>query len=352
MSQVTLYYAGQPGEGFGWGVCNRYLIRELSKLCTVHTPYSDAFDGARFTFPVFVPLADHDFNPISGVRGSHNFAYTFFESELGPNAAANAAKYDVVFCGSTWCLERMKERGITNGRVLIQGVDHEIFRPMPVTRTDNEFRIFSGGKFEYRKGQDIVIAAFRELAKKYDNMRLVCAWHNPWPGLIQSMAESPHLDPAEWPRSNDLPQPEYLKRLAVKNGVPHDRITVLDQLSQPDLAAVMNQTDLGVFPNRCEGGTNLVLMEYMACGKPASASTGTGHADIHAAIYPNSLRKRNDAPGWSECSPESVANELEQWVNDTPEARVEAGEQARKAMLQFTWERAARTIVETVIEFQ
>jgi hypothetical protein len=30
-----LYYAGQPGNGFGWGVCNRYLLAELSKLTEV-----------------------------------------------------------------------------------------------------------------------------------------------------------------------------------------------------------------------------------------------------------------------------------------------------------------------------
>ena len=39
-------------------------------------------------------------------------------------------------------------------------------------------------------------------------------------------------------------------------------------------------TDVGVFPNRCEGGTNLVLMEYMACGKPVIASCTSGHRDI------------------------------------------------------------------------
>src|SRR5688500_15739754 len=108
MSQITLYYAGMPGDGCGWGVCNRYLIRELSKLCNV--VYPDGPERATSTggfdvfapLDVFMPLANHDLEPISPVRGRRNFAYTFFEYELGPNAAANAAKYDVVFCGSTW----------------------------------------------------------------------------------------------------------------------------------------------------------------------------------------------------------------------------------------------------------
>jgi glycosyltransferase involved in cell wall biosynthesis len=347
--QINLYYAGQTDQsGFGWATCNSSLVRELRKICTVYTQFvpGDKWKEHDMDIPVFMPLADHDLNPISWVRGKHNFAYTFFEYELGPNAAANAAKYDVVFCGSTWCLERMKERGITNGRVLIQGVDHEIFKPMPVARTDNEFRIFSGGKFEYRKGQDIVIAAFRELSKKYHNMRLVCAWHNPWPQLIQSMRQSPHFDHTEWPLSDKKPQAEYLHLLAVKQGVPHDKITVLPPLSQADLAAVMNQTDLGVFPNRCEGGTNLVAMEYLNCGKPAALSAGTGHEDIlrecasAIPVFGNACKT-----GWVEVRPSGLEMVIEAEMDD-PSNFVADG------IKDFTWERAARTILETVVEFQ
>jgi len=37
---------------------------------------------------------------------------------------------------------------------------------------------------------------------------------------------------------------------------------------------------VGLFPNRVEGGNNMVLMEYMACGKPAIVSYNSGHTDI------------------------------------------------------------------------
>ncbi|MBA4368090.1 MAG: hypothetical protein C0403_10695 [Desulfobacterium sp.] len=46
------------------------------------------------------------------------------------------------------------------------------------------------------------------------------------------------------------------------------------------MARIYKNTDIGLFPNRCEGGTNLVLMEYMACGKPVIASFSSGHKDI------------------------------------------------------------------------
>jgi glycosyltransferase involved in cell wall biosynthesis len=40
--------------------------------------------------------------------------------------------------------------------------------------------------------------------------------------------------------------------------------------------------DLAVFPNRAEGGTNLVAMEAMACGVPTILSANTGHLDLMA----------------------------------------------------------------------
>src|SRR5690242_6130610 len=122
---MKLHYAGyQPGAaGFGWATCNSSLVRELGKRCQLVSDKSHVTSHTSLPDVVFIPLADHDFNPISNARGKVNLAYTFFEFELGPNAAANAKKYDVVFAGSSWCLDRMRERGITNGELLIQGVD-------------------------------------------------------------------------------------------------------------------------------------------------------------------------------------------------------------------------------------
>jgi glycosyltransferase involved in cell wall biosynthesis len=58
------------------------------------------------------------------------------------------------------------------------------------------------------------------------------------------------------------------------------RIYTHSLLSQRDLRNVIRNTDIGLFPNRCEGGTNLSLMEYMATGKPVVATTTSGHRDI------------------------------------------------------------------------
>ncbi len=273
-----IYYAGKPGFGFGWGMANRYLIQELSRLAeVVHLDDTHPlWSSQHLPGDLFVPLQDQDFNPSAACRGRRNFAYTFFEFELTDAATENAKRYDLVFAGSSWCLARMREKGIHNAALLIQGIDPALHLPGTSTRTGEEFLIFSGGKFEFRKGQDLVLVAFRELQDRYADMTLVASWFNFWPDSLQSMAMSPYLR-WEWSGSDYEDQMNHLLEI---NGIRPERVKVLPLLTSEKLVEVYRATDLGVFPNRCEGGTNLVMMEYMACGKPVIASYTSGHRDI------------------------------------------------------------------------
>jgi glycosyltransferase involved in cell wall biosynthesis len=292
---MKLHYAGTPGEGWGWGVCNANLLRELGERVEL----SDLADAQA----LFTPLQDNDLNPLVEPCAPINVGYTFFEFVLGPNAAANAARFDVVFAGSTWCLDRMRERGIANARLLMQGIDQDIFRPLPRAR-DGAFRVFSGGKFEWRKGQDLVIAAFAAFlaAHPESSAHLVCAWHNLWGELIWEMGKSPYL---RFDGVGGDSQQQIFSNLLIANGVPAERFTMLPQLAQRDLAREMSNTDCGLFPNRCEGGTNLVLMEYLGGGRPAVANLATGQADLAGAdIIP--IPATFDAEHWAVQEPADV----------------------------------------------
>jgi glycosyltransferase involved in cell wall biosynthesis len=337
---MKLHYAGAPGEGWGWGVCSANLIRELAKLVTL--------TGANEADAVFMPLGGSNLEPHTAARARLNLAYTFFEAPLGPRAKANAARYDVVFGGSTWCLERLRECATGGGQLLIQGVDQAIFRPAP-RRADGSFRVFSGGKFEWRKGQDLVIAAFAQFARRHpeSGAHLLGAWFNAWPHLIRGMARSPHLA-FDGVTGDERDQARLFASLLARNGLESSQFTILPQLAQPALAAEMANTDCGLFPNRCEGGTNLVLMEYLACGRPAVANLLTGHADLAGAdIVP--IPATEDARHWAEQRLEDVVQALEaayaRHLAGTP-AKPQAAELPRT----WTWERAARTVVAPVGE--
>lgn len=350
---MKLHYAGYQPEasGFGWATCNAALVLELGKLVDLYGPAANPVLIERDVDVVFMPLADHDFNPVSPARGKVNLAYTFFEFPLGPNAAENAKKYDIVFAGSTWCLDRMREAGIQNGKLLIQGVDRNVFINVVPRKPDRQFRIFSGGKFEYRKGQDLVIAAFKEFSRRREDAHLVCSWFNPWPNLIRSMFQSKAIDfgvdkfeSHEWDHFLAGPgQTGYFCAMLKHFGIEGVKRSVLPQLSQPDLAYQMQNTDVGLFPNRCEGGTNLVLMEYACCGRKVIANAKTGHWDIASAITYR-IPAKEDENHWAAQTVDDIVEELEiaYLERDSPE------HWARSAYRSdWTWEAAANKIVNT-----
>lgn len=352
MTKPTLYYAGQPGNTFGWGVCNRYLIAELSKLTelTALTEKHPLWHAQDLPGTYFTPLGNHELVPTAPGRGRRNLGYTFFEMEPNTRSIENARRFDVIFGGSSWCVERMKAHGIENAVPLVQGVDGQIFHPRTFPRNDGRFAIFSGGKLELRKGQDLVLRAFAILHRKYSDLVLVTAWFNHWPEGMATMRHSRHIR-FEPVAGSWTEQMNHLYRL---NGVDPRRVITLPLLGQQGMADVYNQTDVGVFPNRCEGGTNLVLMEYMACGRPAIVANGTGHRDIVTEV--NALRLQQLRPlnyegagkeiisRWVEPSLDEIIARLE-FAYQNRDAAAKLGARGAEDMKHWTWERAARTVL-------
>jgi tetratricopeptide (TPR) repeat protein len=93
-----LYYAGKPGSGFGWGVCNRHLQAELSKLVEVRNLDSGdpMFQSKALPGDLFTPLQGSALTPYSNARGRHNLGYIFFESELTSESVESAHGFELV----------------------------------------------------------------------------------------------------------------------------------------------------------------------------------------------------------------------------------------------------------------
>jgi glycosyltransferase involved in cell wall biosynthesis len=130
----------------------------------------------------------------------------------------------------------------TTVRVVPLGVDTSVFTPKKSTRKPTIF--LNVGKWEVRKGHDILVDIFNYAFTEDDNVEL-------W-----MMCDNPFL--------NQEKQQLWINRY--KNSKLGSKIRLIPRVeSDIDVANIMQQADCGVFPSRAEGW-NLELLEMMSCG--------------------------------------------------------------------------------------
>lgn len=354
----TLYTGLAKGNNFGWGVCSNYLKRELSKRIELISIDEDENpqNSSSVNGTVLHALVDIDMNSLYNVRGNKNIGYAFFEYELTPLSMQNLKKYDLVLVGSTWNKHKLAQAGFNNVEVLIQGIDPEIFYPSE-TETDKKFfKIFSGGKFELRKGQDLVLKAVKILQQKYHDIVLVNAWYNFWPATMSLMSKSKHIKYELIGKSWE----EYMLNLYKMNAIDASRILTLPLVANNKSREIYMYTDIGLFPNRAEGGTNLVLMEYMACGKPVIASSSTGHKDILTDQNSLQLKKMKEfkvfddkkelIADWEEANIDEIISQIEYAYFNRDEIK-KIGANAAAHLKQYTWESTADNLLKLINRF-
>ncbi|HVO73354.1 MAG TPA: glycosyltransferase family 4 protein, partial [Ignavibacteriaceae bacterium] len=335
------------------------LRKELSKVLeTINLDeHPELAKANKINGKVFHLLTDVNFYSLFPVRGNINIGHTAFENEITEISKKNAKDYDLILGTSNWCKQKMIDAGIKNGDVLIQGIDPELFYPQDNHHNKNLFIIFSGGKFELRKGQDIVLKAVKILQDKYNDVVLVNAWYNYWPETMVSMKLSRFINFEL--RGKDWQ--EYMLNLYRINGLDEKRIFTLPIIPNEKLRDLYHKTDIGLFPNRCEGGTNLVLMEYMACGKPAIASFNTGQKDVLTDWSSFPLKKMSDfkihdnakqlISEWSEPDLDEVVSALEYAYFHRDEIK-KVGANAAEHMKKFTWKNTADNLLKFLVTLE
>ena len=321
---MKLYYLGKPADGFGWGVANTNLVRALNEFCDVEV---ETTNRTKFDAPVFVPVVDSALRPSRKVTAPRVVGYCFTEWPIEDDAHRTARKYDVLFAGSAWNTARLHSAGVHHALTLVQGVDLNRFKPSTPSER-NGFVIFSGGKYEFRKGQDYVIAAMRHFMKWHGDVTLLTAWHNPWPQTMDSMKNSwliNHANPFD--------------------GLPNDRIIHIPSVPNEATPCIYQQAHVGLFPNRCEAGTNMVMTEFMACGRPVIASHATGHTDVLDESQYLLKAGSYDPAGWFNCNVSDILHHLEHAYTHRQEL-VENGRKAAELTASLTWRGAALRVAQ------
>lgn len=288
-------------------------------------------------------------------RGDRNIGVIAFEDTLFDKPLrARAEQYERIIVHSTYNRDLLIEAGFGNIDCVLQGVDPDELPILPARGAfGDRFVIFSGGKLEFRKGQDLVIAAFRIFHARHPDSVLVTAWHNPWPQLAGSIAESRLTPtPAEIdPATGRLKITDW----AIGHGAPADGFIDLGFLLRGQIAPLLAECHAAIFPNRCEGATNLVGMEAMACGVPSILSDNTGHRDLirSGVALPVTRQYPVDDPdgrrrGWGESSVEEMVAHLETLYADRTAAR-RMGQAGRAFILgERTWRGFAANFLQAV----
>lgn len=356
----------------GWGLIALHVALGLERQgCIVHLPAeSDLTAVSPPLVPTLrammtaVPSGEHAVR--IDAYGNHHPSFQFipnrtrvlfcvFEDTAIPGSAIDELrKYDLVLTPSTWAHDILAAKGLET-TVWHQGYDESVFYPAPRRRPDGPFYIFSGGKLEFRKGQDIVVEAFRRFRETPEGKDaiLVTAWQNRWPQTMEGIWASGYVKGIPVQRGSSLDVVSWLEA----NGLPRESVIDLGFLSQPAMADAIRECDVALFPNRCEGATNMQLPEVLGCGVPAIVSWCCGHVG-YGPVYatgtkpvtlPCALYKGFD--GWGEADPSSCAQLLQYALGlfaKAPAVRDPSG--AEYAREHFGWRNQTNHLYDLIAE--
>jgi glycosyltransferase involved in cell wall biosynthesis len=286
---------------------------------------------------VLVPLGNDLAPPLvygGCLKGTPTIACPVFENvEMVEANVGKLRGYDAVVVASRWNQEALNGLGY-KAILCHEGIDPVVFNPsVRRKRSDGRFRVFSGGKVEWRKGQDIVIEAFKLFAEKHDDAVLVAAWGSPFGAKPDFDGKWEHGSPPGW----HIGRPNFhawTQRAGIK---PH-QFEYVESRANWRMAEVYGGVDVAVFPNRCEGGTNFVAMEAMACGVNTLIRAATGQQEVLGSGCGASSSDGDD---------ESMILSLELFLSDVYDHKfiAECG-----LTPHWTWERHCRQMAEIIAD--
>ena len=212
------------------------------------------------------------------------------------------------------------------------GVDTDIFKPAPVRQGDKTI-FFNCGKWEIRKGHDILINAFKKVLEHGEDAELWMMCSNPF--------NSPEED-ARWHQLYNHPKVKLIPRAE----------------TQAEVYNIMSQVDCGVFPSRGEGW-NLELLEMMSAGKHVITTNYSAHTEFCTQENCGLVTIKDVEPAfdgkwffgqgsWAKIGPHEEMDlymKMMKFILDKKDTVNEAGIETAK---KFSWENTANQILKVL----
>ena len=283
------------------------------------------------------------------LEGCHKeIGVIFFEaSPLAHQDIEKLKKFTSIITGSTWNHQLLKNWGINN-QLVIQGVDTDLFRPLKKKFLGDRVVVFSGGKLEFRKGQDIALKAFSIFSEKHEDALLISCWRSPWeaqsmPTINSSRICNPIITQGD--------AGDSIRNWVFSHGVKPNQYSDLGSVPNQLMPDILREVDIAIFPNRAEGGTNLVAMEAISAGVPCAISNNTGHQDLikHCECIPLTIQSKVQTNANASCVDwgESSVDELVEILEGAYQNRLALPDKLAisNSIKTFTWDNSINKLL-------
>lgn len=242
--------------------------------------------------------------------------------ELSLAHRETASRWSGLIAGSLWAYRRLVLAGICNVHFVPAGVDTSVFHSRAKSGwLANRFAVFGVAAPVFDRGTERLLEAFERFRDHHPEAVLILA------GGAQAPADS-----------------QVTRQDSAVSARPG--VLATGPLTPIELADVLRDCDVAVFPDRCQAGTARWALEAMACGVPVMLSPSTANLDLfgdhaYGLGQLNALSPHDDAlPGmaWGECSAQEITRALERaWRARGEFAR--KGRAAVQVAKAWTWRR-------------
>jgi len=191
--------------------------------------------------------------------------YTFFElNKITKQESIGYDILDIIFVPSKWAKNILIDNGVQTNKICVapSGVDvsvfnHKDYNHILEDRDKDKYIFLNIGKWEMRKGHDMLVHMFNQAFDKKDNVELWMLNTNPFLSKTENL---------QWAN-------------LYKNSPLGEKIKIFPRLpTQKDIAKVIKLSDCGIYPSRAEGWNNEVI-ETMAMNKPVITTNYSAHTE-------------------------------------------------------------------------
>lgn len=344
-----------PINPLGYGVAGWNITRELSKITDVAlwpvgqiqiTSQEEANllqglvnNASMFNYNAPCVKIWHQHDMAQFVGKGERIGFPIFELDnFSDLEKHHLNSLDRVFVCSEWAKKVIESTvNVKKVDVIPLGVDSELFKPKISESKKTIF--FNCGKWEIRKGHDILYKIFENAFSEQDDVEL-------W-----MMTTNPFLSPEE---------DQEWKNLYI-NSKLGNKIKFIDRVAtHEEVYNIMCRTDCGIFPSRAEGW-NLELLEMLSCGKTVITTNYSAHTqfctdDNAYLVNVNSQELAYDGKwfngkcgSWAKISSQEIDLFSEYMKNvhqRKQEGNLTLNDEGVKTAGNFSWQHSARKIKE------